>query len=491
MRKNTKSFRGGYIFRNFKGQPAETLDACKIPEKVIIPLKQGMGFPCEPLVKVGDNVRAGQVIGRNDEHFCNPVHASVNGTVTNIKPVGSPGNEIAAIYLDTDTEESADIMQIDGYSAEWQKLDAEHLEKLVYLSGAAALDSCGIPTGFRSAALKPADIEHIVIKGIEDDLFHPATEVLLGDERIGKFADGCRILKKIMPAADMHVALSESSGNLPGQLEKELSGEKGISFQLVSRKYPQSKDEVLIPSVLGIPFPYGYAPINAGIIVLGIQTVIHVFDAVVHGMPVIERIIALGGPGFTEPKHLKVRIGTPVEAIVSGRIDSEREQRLVCDSPITGKTVTDMNLPATRACEALYAIPEARSVELLSFARPGINKDSYSNTFLSRILPFKKSTDTNVRGEKRACLSCSFCADVCPVGILPNLLHKYVDRELITETLQELKIFNCIDCNLCTYVCPSKIGVAQLIKKGKEMLRAEGISDEEKIMSSFTLKGLE
>ena len=186
-----------------------------------------------------------------------------------------------------------------------------------------------------------------------------------------------------------------------------------------------------------------------------------------------------------------MRIGTPVAAIVSGKIDTGVEQRLVCDSLLTGKTVTDMNLPATRACEAIYAIPEARSIELFSFARPGINKDSYSNTFLARILPFKKNADTNVRGELRACLSCSYCTEVCPVGILPNLIHKYVDRNLITETLQELNIFKCIDCNLCTYVCPSKIGVAELIKKGKEMLRAEGISDDERIMSSFTLKGLQ
>jgi Na+-translocating ferredoxin:NAD+ oxidoreductase RnfC subunit len=106
-------------------------------------------------------------------------------------------------------------------------------------------------------------------------------------------------------------------------------------------------------------------------------------------------------------------------------------------------------------------------------------------------MPLRKKIDTNIHGEERACLSCSFCAEVCPVGILPNLLHRYVQRDIIDESLLRFGIFKCIDCNLCTYVCPSKIPVSSLLKKGKELLIEEGISDAEKIKGEFTLKGIE
>jgi len=56
-------------------------------DKVGIKLKQHIGAPCDPLVKQGDRVIKGQVIGRppvsnGKPAIGAPVHASVDGTVT-------------------------------------------------------------------------------------------------------------------------------------------------------------------------------------------------------------------------------------------------------------------------------------------------------------------------------------------------------------------------------------------------------------------------
>ena len=83
--------------------------------------------------------------------------------------------------------------------------------------------------------------------------------------------------------------------------------------------------------------------------------------------------------------------------------------------------------------------------------------------------------DTNLHGEHRPRIACTYCDSVCPAGILPHLLHRYVQREVIDETLVRLRIFDCIDCNLCTYVCTSKIPLAALMREGKEKLKEEGL----------------
>lgn len=75
------------------------------------------------------------------------------------------------------------------------------------------------------------------------------------------------------------------------------------------------------------------------------------------------------------------------------------------------------------------------------------------------------------------------------MGIYPNLLFKYAERDIIDEYLTRYKIFNCIECNLCTYVCPSKIPVSSLIKEGKRKLEREGINADEAVLSRFNLKG--
>ena len=50
---------------------------------VTIPLKMHIGAPCEPVIQVGDQVKAGDLIGRKPEKALGAdIHASINGTVT-------------------------------------------------------------------------------------------------------------------------------------------------------------------------------------------------------------------------------------------------------------------------------------------------------------------------------------------------------------------------------------------------------------------------
>jgi Na+-transporting NADH:ubiquinone oxidoreductase subunit A len=79
---------------------------------------------------------------------------------------------------------------------------------------------------------------------------------------------------------------------------------------------------------------------------------------------------------------------------------------------------------------------------------------------------------------------------VCPARILPNLLHRYVQRSIIDENLARFGIWRCIDCNLCTYVCTSKIDLAALMREGKEKLKKEGIADPRPQVAPETLKGI-
>jgi Na+-transporting NADH:ubiquinone oxidoreductase subunit NqrA len=138
----------------------------------------------------------------------------------------------------------------------------------------------------------------------------------------------------------------------------------------------------------------------------------------------------------------------------------------------------------------LIAIPEDVQGPPLAFSRPGFRTDSYSRTFLANFVPFSKTVDTNLHGEHRPCIACTYCDSVCPVGILPHLLHRYVQREVIDETLLRLRIFDCIDCNLCTYVCTSKIPLAELMRQGKGKLQAEGLDPRPEQARNRALKGL-
>ena len=52
--------------------------------------------------------------------------------------------------------------------------------------------------------------------------------------------------------------------------------------------------------------------------------------------------------------------------------------------------------------------------------RPGPDRGSYSKCFLSTLRrSFAERFTTALRGERRPCVSCGFCEEVCPAGIMP------------------------------------------------------------------------
>jgi Na(+)-translocating NADH:ubiquinone oxidoreductase A subunit len=242
--------------------------------------------------------------------------------------------------------------------------------------------------------------------------------------------------------------------------------------------------------VLGGRFANGYRAIHHGVLVLDVQTVIQVHEAIVEGRPAIERTVALAGTGFARNIHLDARLGTPLEAIAKEYLAPGIESRIVINSPIRGEAVPDLGRPLDARIRLLAALPEGHRGQFMSFARPGFRADSYTPTFAANFLPLRKNLGTNLQGEERACISCGFCGDVCPARIMPQLLHRFVKRDVIDELILRYRIVDCIDCNLCTYVCPSKIPVAALIREGKARLAAEGLEDPTPPVPRGALKGV-
>jgi Na(+)-translocating NADH:ubiquinone oxidoreductase A subunit len=272
-----------------------------------------------------------------------------------------------------------------------------------------------------------------------------------------------------MPRARFHLAVSAGTRSLFASGAPEW-----LRVTLVDEKYPQLHEGILAGAVAGAAVPAWKRAIDSGIVILDAQDVLQAREAVIEGKPLVERLLALGGTGFRRNPHLRARIGTPIGELVRDHLDPAAAT-LIVGSALTGDAVED---PATRAvgrdASLLVALP-APGREKFAWARPGWEWDSHSRVFMAGMLPIRKAADAGVHGEHRPCITCNFCDRVCPAQILPHLLHRYVRRNIIDESLVRYRIFDCIDCQLCTYVCPSKIPVAQLMADGKRRLREEGL----------------
>ena len=98
----------GVSVKHCKNTASSAAVRMPVPDKVVIPMLQHMGAPCEPLVKVKDTVTVGQLIGDSDAFLSAPVHSSVSGTVTAIEDFTMPGGQVCkSVVITTDKLQTA------------------------------------------------------------------------------------------------------------------------------------------------------------------------------------------------------------------------------------------------------------------------------------------------------------------------------------------------------------------------------------------------
>ena len=107
-----------------------------LPERVIIPLIQHTGAPSEPVVKVGDFVKTGQLIARSNKFISSFIHSSVTGKVASIKNSPHPilGDCKAVTIESSGKDEHQEISQ------------AEDIKETVREAGIVGLGGAAFPT---------------------------------------------------------------------------------------------------------------------------------------------------------------------------------------------------------------------------------------------------------------------------------------------------------------------------------------------------------
>jgi len=69
-----------------------------------------------------------------------------------------------------------------------------------------------------------------------------------------------------------------------------------------------------------------------------------------------------------------------------------------------------------------------------------------------------------VEHKPEPCISCGWCAQVCPTRLRPADLFNLCRRGGPADVLLN-QLTWCIDCGLCTHVCPSSLPLAQTFRQ--------------------------
>lgn len=220
------------------------------------------------------------------------------------------------------------------------------------------------------------------------------------------------------------------------------------------------------------------SPINKGEVVwtLGAEEVIFVGRLMLTGRVDLTRTIALGGAEVKAPQYYTALVGTPIKAIVNGKLNASDDQRIINGNVMTGfKTSTDEFL-AAHATE-VNVIPEgAHADEMLGWIMPRFGEFSTSRSYFSWLMGKKKeyNLDARIKGGERHMIMSGEYDRVFPMDIYAGYLVKAILSGDI-DRQEALGIYEVApeDFAIAEFVDSSKLELQRIVREGLDTLRKE------------------
>ena len=270
------------------------------PDILVVPMSQHIGAPCLPLVKKGDTVCVGQVIGDN-QGLCVPVHAPVSGKVKAVEPrPHTCGTMVMSVVIENDHQDTLCPDIAPRTAEEVEALTPEALMDMIRSAGIVGMGGATFPTHVKlSSGLNKVDT--IIVNVSECEPYIVADDRLC-QEQPAEVLSGLKIIMRILALDTAHIAIENNKPAAAKALADAIGQDRSILLDILPAKYPQGAEKQLIKAVTGREVPSGGLPAAVGCAVFNAATCKAIHDAVYLGMPLIRRIVTVSGDIVMEPK---------------------------------------------------------------------------------------------------------------------------------------------------------------------------------------------
>ncbi len=408
------------------------------PARVTIPLCQHIGKESLSLVKKGDLVKVGQLIGEAQGNISANIHSSVSGKVVSVERVMVVrGNYVNSVIIDNDFNNTwVDLEPCEDYS----KLSKDELINKIKNAGVVGLGGATFPTHVK---LSPKEeIDTLVINAVECEPYLSADHRLML-ENSDQIIEGISIAKKIVNAKKVIIGIEANKPDAIALLSDKVKNMDSFSVMSLPVVYPQGGEKQLIYATTRRKVKIGNLPASVGVIVLNVTTCNAIYEAVRYGKPVVERIVTIAG-NFDQPKNMLVKIGSPVEDIVNeaGGL-RENTKMIIMGGPMMGEPIIRKDIPITKGYSGIVALEEA-----------------YSDV------------------EESPCIRCGRCGYNCPMKLSPSEIDRNVRNNKALEN-EKYQVMSCIECGICSWSCPAKRRLTQSCKLSKYHIRENNAKKSE------------
>ncbi|ENM5924480.1 electron transport complex subunit RsxC [Vibrio mimicus] len=437
-------FPGGiHPFENKHQSNRQPIINASIPNELVLPLKQHIGKAGDLLVKVGDRVLKGQPLTQYTSTFMLPIHAPTSGIISAIEPrtVAHPSglSELCIVLVPDHQEEWFELQPQPDY----QQLSPETLLELIRQAGISGMGGAGFPTAKKlQSGLSRTEI--LIINAAECEPYITADDVLMR-QHANEIIQGIEIVEHILKPKLTIIGIEDNKPEAVAALQ-QAAQDKPMVIRVIPTKYPSGGEKQLIKILTNLEVPKGGIPADIGLMVQNVGSLQAIARAILHGEPLIRRVVTLTGDCFRKPRNVWALLGTPVQALLNefGYKADKKLPRLIMGGPMMGFTLPHAQVPITKTANCILA--------------PTRNELTSSD-------------------HEMACIRCGQCADACPVSLLPQQLQWHAKAQEF-DKCEELNLKDCIECGACAYVCPSDIPLVQYYRQAKAEIRTRSLEAE-------------
>ncbi len=422
---------------SFKGfTKNRKIESADIPNRAYIPVSQHIGAPAEIIVTVGQKVEEGELIAKAPGFVSGNIHSSIPGTVVAIEELYlNIGRKSKVIVIELEGEFKKSGKQL--IITDWRSLPKEAISSKIQEYGIVGLGGATFPSHVKFVIPQNKKVDYFLINGAECEPFITSDHRIMIDKS-EDFLEGVEIIKKVLDAGKVCIGIESNKKDAIKRLKALCHNKYDIQIVPLKVKYPQGDEKQLIKAITGRIVPVDKIPLEVGVVVSNVSTILAVAEAIIYDKPLIERVVTVTGQGIVEPKNLKVKVGTLLKEIIEecGGL-KPNVKKIIIGGPMMGFSQMNLDVPITKGCSAVIALTEE---ETGSYEKNG------------------------------TCINCGKCINACAFGLMPTLLNRYLKNDLFEKSLKYGLLY-CKECGSCAWVCPARIPLVQVFRTGKELAR--------------------
>jgi len=430
-----------------------------IPQKLVLPLRQHVGYIPKVKVQVGDHVLKGQMLAEAEGTVSAAIHAPTSGTVTAISEAIIPhpsGLPDMCITLTPDGKDEWTTLR----PTDWRNTNKKELVASLRASGIVGLGGATFPTHIKVRADGKSQVHTLILNAAECEPYITCDDMLMR-ERADEIVKGMEIVKFLLGAENCIVGIEDNKPEATAAMTEACKALPDTSVKVVPTLYPSGDARRLIHLVSGVEIPHDKRSTDVGIQVFNVATVLAIYRYFAFGEPSIDRIVTITG-SVNSPQNFKVLFGTPLQTLIdaAGGVQSGTTH-FIMGGPMMGFDLPTIDVPITKAANCIIAA----TPNLFAPPPPAM-----------------------------PCIRCARCADACPVNLQPQELYWFSKSDNF-EKARDYNLFDCIECGCCTYVCPSNIPLVQYYRYAKSEIiaadKAKEAADLARERNEFRLARIE